>query len=229
MRQLILNIRPHIESRLETFVVGDNADLLAALAQQLVSRDGSVLYLWGEAGSGRTHLLRAAVAAAHKRPAQYIDPSAWQTPSAADGALIAIDNAGRTDAEAQGDLFRALIRAREQQASLIVAGDTPAHRLVIRDDVSSRLAQGLTFEIKPLNDAHKATTLMQHAQNRGMTVGPEIVNYLLRHGRRDLPWLMAVLDALDEASLSLSRPVTLPLLRDILKDTSPGENHDATP
>jgi DnaA-homolog protein len=229
MRQLILNIRPHIESRLENFVVGDNADLLAAMAHQIASRDGSVLYLWGEAGSGRTHLLRAAVAAAHKRATQYVDTAQWQTPTDADGALIAVDNAGRASADAQGDLFRALIRAREQQASLIVVGDAPAHRLAIRDDVSSRLAQGLTFEIKPLNDAHKATTLMQHAQNRGMTVGPEIVNYLLRHGRRDLPWLMAVLDALDEASLSLSRPVTLPLLRDILKEASPSEAHDATP
>ncbi|MFA9441883.1 DnaA regulatory inactivator Hda [Uliginosibacterium sp. sgz301328] len=223
MRQLILNIRPHVECRLDNFVPGDNADLLAALAQQLARRDGSVLYLWGEAGSGRSHLLHAAVAAAHQRPAQFIAADAWQTPIETDGALIVVDDVQATDAEAQGDIFRALIRARDLQSSLIIAGDAPAHRLPIRDDVSSRIAQGLTFEIKPLADEQKAATLLQHARSRGMTVGPEIVNYLLRHGRRDLPWLMAVLDALDEASLSLSRPVTLPLLRDIIKDATPAQ------
>ncbi|MGC3964598.1 MAG: DnaA regulatory inactivator Hda [Rhodocyclaceae bacterium] len=226
MRQLILNIRPHIECSLDNFVPGDNADLLAALAQQLARRDGSVLYLWGEPGSGRTHLLHAAVAAAHQRATQFIAADAWQTPVEADGALIVIDDVQATNAEAQGDIFRALIRARDLQTSLIIAGDAPAHRLPIRDDVSSRIAQGLTFEIKPLADEQKAATLLQHARSRGMTVGPEIVNYLLRHGRRDLPWLMAVLDALDEASLSLSRPVTLPLLRDIIKDAAPAQTDD---
>ena len=43
-----------------------------------------------------------------------------------------------------------------------------------------------------------------------------VVRYLLQHGRRDLPSLLALVDRLDERSLSLQRPPTLPLLRELL-------------
>jgi DnaA family protein len=110
-----------------------------------------------------------------------------------------------------------LIHAREQEQAILIAGNVPPTALSFRADTASRIAQGLVFEIRPLSDEQKRETLMQHAAGRGMQLAPGIVNYLLRRSRRDLPWLMAVLDALDEASLSLGRPVTLPLLREILR------------
>ncbi len=44
-----------------------------------------------------------------------------------------------------------------------------------------------------------------------------LVRYLLCHGRRDLPSLMAVLDGLDRATLERKRPATLPLLKEALQ------------
>ena len=44
-----------------------------------------------------------------------------------------------------------------------------------------------------------------------------MVDFLLRHGRRDLASLRAVLDALDAASLERKRPITLPLLREMMQ------------
>ncbi len=71
--------------------------------------------------------------------------------------------------------------------------------------------------MKPLNDDQKAAALRRHALLRGMQVDEGLVAYLLRHGRRDLPSLMGVLDALDEATLRQKRPATLPLLKELLQ------------
>jgi DnaA family protein len=50
-----------------------------------------------------------------------------------------------------------------------------------------------------------------------MLMDPAVVHYLLRHGRRDLPSLMAMLNSLDRASLEQKRPPTLPLLRELMQ------------
>ncbi|GAA5170420.1 DnaA regulatory inactivator Hda [Viridibacterium curvum] len=209
MKQLILDVRPDFVPTLDNFVAGDNAALVAALREQVQRHDGSVLYLWGPAGSGRSHLLAAAAGLADR-------PVYRDAVARGPAALHCLDDVEALPEAALADLFRLLIGAREGQRSLIVAGGTPPSALSFRDDVASRLAQGLVFEIRPLSDAQKKTALLQHAHARGLQFGEDIVDYLLRHGRRDLPWLMAVLDALDEASLSLGRPVTLPLLRELL-------------
>jgi DnaA-homolog protein len=46
--------------------------------------------------------------------------------------------------------------------------------------------------------------------------------YLLTHFRRDMPSLMALLDALDRFSLEQKRAVTLPLLRTMLASPAGG-------
>jgi DnaA family protein len=68
-----------------------------------------------------------------------------------------------------------------------------------------------------LSDEEKALALTQHAHQRGFVLAMEVTQYLLRHGRRDLPSLIAVLDALDEHSLRLHRSPSVPLLKEILQ------------
>jgi len=217
VKQLILDVRPDLQPTLDNFVPGDNAALIAALRDHVTRQDGSVLYLWGPEGSGRTHLLRAAVKlAGDSRPVSYIDANG-NVPVAEQTALHAIDDLQAHSEDSLAELFRQLINARANRLSLIIAGDVPPTALNLRADVASRIAQGLVFEMRPLSDAQKTDALLQHASERGMAMSREMIDYLLRHTRRDLPWLMAVLDALDEASLSLARPLTLPLLREILK------------
>jgi DnaA-homolog protein len=212
LKQLILDVRPDFNPTLDNFVPGDNAALVAALREHVQNRNGSVLYIWGAPGSGRSHLLTAAAAqAAATRP---VTSTAENAPT---GGLICIDDVEKRNADELANLFRLLINARENQQAVLISGNAPPASLGFRDDTSSRIAQGLVFEMRPLSDEQKSETLIQHAASRGMQLAPGIVSYLLRRSRRDLPWLMAVLDAMDEASLSLGRPVTLPLLREILR------------
>ena len=60
MKQLALGISPPPQPTLDNFVPGANAELVERL-RELTSGNfpESIVYLWGEAGSGRSHLLRA--------------------------------------------------------------------------------------------------------------------------------------------------------------------------
>jgi DnaA family protein len=60
MRQLALGISPPPAPTLDNFVPGENAELLAHLRELVAgSLAESIVYLWGEPGSGRSHLLGA--------------------------------------------------------------------------------------------------------------------------------------------------------------------------
>ena len=51
-----------------------------------------------------------------------------------------------------------------------------------------------------------------------MPLPDEVIAWLLTRMRRDLRSLTAVLDRLDRYSLETKRPITLPLVREALKD-----------
>jgi len=196
-RQLALPISPAPEPTLENFVPGANAELLARLralaAGELAE---SVLYLWGEPGSGRSHLL-----AASARP-----------------GLVVADDVERLDTAGQIALFNAINAARDAGGTVLAAGNAPPAQLALREDLKSRLAWGLVYQVKPLTDAEKALTLHGEAARRGLKLSDEVVWYLLTHVRRDLHSLIALLDRIDRASLEQRRAVTLPLVRELIRN-----------
>lgn len=217
-RQLILNIRPEAPPRFDNFMPGDNLELLLAL--DTLARGElpeTVVYLWGAPGSGRSHLLQACVAEAgrHGRPARYAATGA-ELPDELAG-LLAVDDVGGLDAGAQVRLFALINQARDGAGTVLAAGPAaPAGLLAMREDLATRLGWGLVFGLRPLNEADRATAIRERALAVGLHLPEEVVRYLLNHGRRDLPSLLAVVDALDNYSLSLKRPVTVPLAREVM-------------
>lgn len=221
-RQLLLDIRPNEPPSLDNFVVGGNAELIARLAGLADSGVFDQVYLWGLGGSGRSHLLRGAEAHARARgrPVLQVDGAALgQELVPLPGSLVIVDNVDRLSETAQITLFRTFNAARLVGLALLLAGPTPPLHLALREDLRTRIGATLVYEVKPLSDADKADALRHHARARGMHVDESLIDYLLHHGRRDLPSLLAVLDALDRASLEQQRPLTLPLLREILQTT----------
>ena len=225
MKQLVLDIRPDAPPTLENFVAGANAELVAMLSLQAsLTTAGQLparhLYVWGAPGSGRSHLLRATVAMAreHGRPthllaAEDIDDG---LPETAD-ALVAIDDVDQLSADAQIGLFNAFNRSRGNGQSLLLTGPVAPLGLRLREDLRTRIGQCLIYEVQPLDDDSRATILATLAERRGLRLADEVVDFLLRHGRRDLASLRNVLDALDAASLERKRPITLPLLREMMQ------------
>ena len=220
MKQLLLDIQPAPPPTLQNFVVGSNAELVAALSTLVQGSAGlRSLTLWGETGSGKSHLLRAAVQLAGEQGVQasYLDAPDAQQIDQQHGNLVALDNVQALDELAQIALFNLYNRFREQGKALLVAAPVAPAQLAVRDDLKTRLAWGLVYQTLSLSDTEKAQALQHHAQERGMKLPAEVVEYCLRHLRRDLPTLMATLDALDDWSLTAKKPVTVGMVRQLVQ------------
>ncbi len=220
MTQLLLGITPEWKPALENFVAGRNAELLTVLHHALAGKQSErSLYLWGEAGSGKSHLLQAAVSEAHLAGLNALDAHAAMPPETAleSAQVVALDDVETLDEAAQIALFALYNRLRENGGVLLVSGSAAPAHLQLRDDLRTRLGWGLVYQVQALSDEEKSRALQQHAQARGLILPPEVTQYLLRHGRRDLPSLLAVLDALDAHCLRLKRPATVPLLKEVMQ------------
>lgn len=230
LTQLLLDLQPAQVPSLDNFIVGENQELLARLRALAQPGCFDAIYLWGHDGCGKSHLLTAvANLALRRRPALLLAGN----PAAADftappGGLLIVDAVDALDAAAQIALFRIFNTARVIGLGLLIAGTAPPLRLKLREDLRTRIGQALIYELKTLNDEQKAAALRRHALERGLKVDDGLVRYLLSHGRRDLPSLMAVLDHLDRATLERQRPATLPLLKEALQlQLVPHEDHES--
>jgi DnaA family protein len=228
MEQLLLDLSQPPPPTLDNLAIGRNGEALSVLRAWLAGTlDERCIYLWGAPGCGKTHVLRALVAAAQDRaqPSVYVEANAVE-PLEAEAMLprlIAIDDAERLNPAQQAALFRLFQRAGEDGTLLLVSAAAAPAALSLREDLRTRLASGLTFQLHLLSDDDKVEALCSHATGRGFELAPEIAQYLLRRRQRDLPSLMLVLDALDQYSMRTKRPITLALLREMLQLEKPPE------
>jgi DnaA family protein len=217
MQQLLLEFAPPPPPTLENFSPGKNGAALKALREALEGGERFV-FLWGASGSGKTHLLRGfAEAAKAGRAAAYIPASNadWARTDALDAA--AVDDVARLDEPGQVALFDLCNRLRGSGGALAASADAPPAQLALRPDVRSRLASGIVLQLRPLDDEDKAAALREHAAARGMALAEDLIRHLLTHFDRDMGTQIAMLDALDRASLERKRPITLPLLKEALR------------
>ncbi len=221
MEQLVFELGVPEPPAFTNFAVGRNGEAVATLRRLAAGGEAPpVVLLWGAPGAGCSHLLQATVAAASGRTAIYC-----ASPASAPGeppdvaALVAVDDVGTADAAAQQALFTLFNRLADSGGTLVAAAGAPPARLPLRDDLRSRLGSGLVYEIVPLQDEEKPAALAAYARARGMRLEDDVIAYLLTHGRRDMPSLLAALAALDRLSLAAQRPVTVGLLRTWLQRT----------
>jgi len=189
------------------------------------------IYWWGPEGSGRTHLLEAMTNAAQSTDMEYFflnprEPITWvrleekmsaleqsDTPS-----VIAVDDVDALDERLVGALFRILNGVQaSKNIHIFMAGKAAPANLELREDLRTRLGWGLVFQTQLLDDGEKIQALEQAAKARGLVLSPEVLPWLLNRFYRDMPNLMALIDALDAYSLETKRAVTLPLVRELLQ------------
>ncbi len=216
MRQLILDIRPDAPPTFANYLAGSNTEPVSVLQDAARGKAAeAVIYLWGPQGVGKTHLLRAAVDAARNAGLAAAYHAGRSLPEALP-ALLAVDDVQGLTAADQIVLFNHINTAREGRCVILAAGDLPPTRLPLRPDLASRLSWGLVYGLMPLSDEDKMTALIERARGQGMALPQEVGQYLLAHCRRDLPSLLAMVDELDAYSMSLKRPVSVPLLKAML-------------
>ena len=224
MKQLVLDLGADQAQSLDSFEVGQNAEL-AHLMHQFAGRSSRehFAYLWGEAAAGKTHLLHALAATPASR---YIGAGAPESAFvySPDISLYLLDDCAKLSPQAQIEAFALFNQIRENGAYMVSTGPVPPAVLPVREDLRTRMGWGLVYQIHGLSDEEKIAALTHAADARGLTLSASVLPYLLSHFRRDMRSLSTMLDALDQYSLETQRPVTLPLLRDLLQQANPDQD-----
>lgn len=211
MQQLLLNIRPPARPDLARFVVGRNVELMAHLHDMLEgTATERMVYVWGAAGSGKSYLLEAWAHACQRRGLT-MDLSGIVPAQA-----VIADQVEGWDSAQQLAGFAAFNQVREAGGLWLAAGSVAPAELPVMPELKTRLGWGLVFQLQILNDAEKRAALSQHAETLGFTLDPQVADYLLNHTARDMQSLLRLLEALDRFSLETHRPISLPLLRQLL-------------
>ena len=217
MNQLIFDFAERGYPGFDKFLGTENAELVYVLQH----KHDPFIYVWGEEGAGKSHLLRAWVAQALDagKKAVYIDAAATPlTEAAFEAEYLAIDQIEKLGNEEQALLFAVFNRFRNSgKGFLLLSSEHTPQQLVIREDLRTRMAYCLVYEVKPLTDREKIDVLVSMAAARQVTIDPEIFEYLLNHWQRDMDSLMQMLDTLDNYAVTMGKRIPLPLLRQLLK------------
>lgn len=219
MKQLALELASPPAPTLDNFVVGENAEVVAAL-RALARGENSerFIYLWGGPGSGCTHLLRATVQALRAAGRTvHLCGATDGFDNITAGDVLGVNDVHRLDAPAQIKLFNIFNDLRYNSGVLLTTGKLPPAQLPLRADLLTRLAWGLVYEVRALSEEDRRAALLDYARARGFVLPPEVADYLLARVPRDLSSLRALVDTLDRASLEQKRAVTVPLAREVLQ------------
>jgi len=222
--QLPLQLNLNEVYRFDNFYFAQS-ELEGALVSLCMADSHPFVYLWGDASTGKSHLLMAAVEKSPKNtlylPLEELVQSA--SPEVLDSVehldLLCIDNleAIIQHKDWQEALFHCFNRLQESGCKLLVAArHNPATIALTLPDLKSRMATALIYQLESLNDDDKQKTLILQAQFRGLELSEEVATYLLRRHSRDLQVLMDLLQALDKASMVEKRRLTIPFVRQVL-------------
>jgi DnaA-homolog protein len=224
--QLPLRLRFPAPRRFDAFVVGDNAATLAAVTRLAHAPNPENLFLCGPEGSGKTHLLSAAVAdtagAIYLPLAQLGDQVEPMIMAASQAPLICVDEvdvvAGRRSLEIT--LFDLFNRVCDSHGRILFAArNAPARIGIVLPDLTSRLASLVQFSLKPLDDNAAREVLIDRAQQRGFQLEEGVLEFLFRRFPRNLGPMLELIDQLDVESLAQRRRITVPFVRSVVEKT----------
>jgi DnaA family protein len=228
MRQIALDIGVDVGPTLSNFEPAHNAAALEHLQLWLAgdTRSPVPTYLWGEQGSGKSHLLAAVAQAitSQGHSVGWLDATISE-PSAFDiqWDVVLMDDVQSYSAVQQHAAFNWFVHAATpgsaRQPWVLAAGLLPPQDLPLREDLRTRLGWGHVFHLQVLGENERRAVLVRHAQALGMTLNTDLLDYLLSRFSRDLGHLIDLLHRLDAFALQTQRPLTIPLLRAMLDES----------
>lgn len=226
--QLPLPIHQSDDETLENFYAENNLLLLNSLQKNFLQLHQQFFYLWGNKGSGKSHLLKGVCQhyLAQQRPALYVplNKAQYFSPAVLENleqqALVCLDDLQAVigNAEWEVAIFDLINRVRETGRTLLImsADQSPANLPVQLLDLASRLTWGEVYQLAPLNDKQKIEVLQKAAYQRGIELPDETANFLFKRLERDMKTLFNALEKLDQASLQAQRKLTIPFVKEIL-------------
>ena len=218
-QQLILPFALHERSTFDRFLVGPNEELVDRLRNAGPGFD--CIWLFGDSGVGKTHLLQALC---------HAEPDASYIPAREIGADSVLDGYARFDVVTVDEVHRWL-GSREQELALmalynrlsvrrarlvLTANRSPLDVAFAVADLGSRLRAAACYRVAALHDEDKVRLLVNAGKDRGLTLAPDVVQFLLLRVSREQRELLRILDQLDRSSLAVHRRITIPFIKETL-------------
>lgn len=232
-QQLPLHFEFRANQTFNDFFPGSNQEIVTHLQQCVAGLGEQQIFLWGNSGQGKSHLLQACCHQAQKQNLSsfYFDLPNTQLPDTSilngldEYDVVCFDNIERIAGNAAWELafFNFFNRHRERGHKLLISASSAPNDLGVQlPDLKTRLNWGLTLKIQPLTDSDRIEALIFKANQMGFEIAPQAGRFLLTHYARDLASLWALLEKLDKASLAAKRKLTIPFLKQILDQESHG-------
>ena len=178
------------------------------------------LALVGPAGCGKSHLAHvfAKQSGAWVVPASKLNVDV--VPQMAEASALVVENADRGVNEPA--LFHLFNLLRETGRWLLLTGiEAPARWPVTLPDLRSRLSSIPVTAIRSADSSLLQAILLKLFADRQLRVNPDILTYILPRMERSFEAARTLVAAIDQAAMALQRPVTIPLVRQVLSDLSP--------
>ena len=228
MKQIALDIGLSTGPSIANFCAGPNLAALQHLELWLGDKDKQPhrspvpTYFWGPSGSGKTHLLKAAREGLREQGARvgWLDASVHNAPEYSESwAAVLMDDVHAYTAAQQQVAFNWFVHAQTLQRPVMAAGEFTPVELKLRDDLRTRLGWGHIFGLQLLSEAERRAVLRQAADDRGVFLGDEVMDFMLTRFSRDLGHLMELLELLDGYSLQSKRAITIPMIKSMMENT----------
>jgi DnaA family protein len=229
MKQIALDIGLSTGPTISNFCAGTNEAALRHMelwvgskskaGTDLPVRSPVATYFWGATGSGKSHLLKAAREALREQGARvgWLDASVLDAPAFSESwAAVMLDDVHLYTATQQHTAFNWFVNAQTHLRPVLAAGDCAPVDLKLRDDLRSRLGWGHIFNLHILSEPERRAVLRQAADERGVFLGDDVMDFMLTRFSRDLGSLMELLDLLDGYALQTQRAITIPLIKSMM-------------
>jgi len=223
MKQIALDIGLAAAPSFTNFFAGPNEAALKHLQLWAGSPTRSPVptYLWGTGGSGKTHLLKATREALREQGAVcgWLDAAMLEPPDFDDRwAVVLLDDVHLYTAVQQHAAFTWFVNAQTAQRGVLAAGTLPPADLQLREDLRTRLGWGHVFQLQVPSEPERRAVLRQAADERGVFLPDEVMDFMLTRFSRDLASLMQLLQQLDGYALQTQRAITIPLIKSMLEN-----------
>ncbi len=182
-------------------------------------------FVWGESGSGKTHLLRAVRESLREQGSRvgWIDVDTLDPPEFDEHwDAVLLDDCHLYTATQQAAAFNWFVNAQNPAHGparwVLAAANCPPADLRLREDLRTRLGWGHVFQLHALGETERRGVLRRAADDRGVFLSDDVMDFMLRRFSRDLSSLMLLLDQLDAYALRTQRAITIPLIKSMLED-----------
>ena len=222
MNQLGLPISLNSKMLLDNFI--GNSELINYINSLSYNNEASEIYVYGEEGLGKTHLLQGAVISTLNdgENAIYIDCNDSFPEHILDSVdefkLISIDNINFINNTNQDLFFDFYNRARQSKnITIVVSGNCLPSNLNIMKDMKTRLSLAVVFKLDILDDDSTMVVLNNQMSERNLTIDSKVYKYLFKNYSRDLKVLLSVINDLDKLSLQSKQAISIPFVKKTLQ------------